>query len=122
MKLQHDQLPLYFEGIGLKRRVVAVAWPVAAAAAVAGVLLGSSEAVVLFQVAGVALVAAAAVLVAALVRCRTFEITVGERLLSVRTGPLRSVVTHEHDRMREPDTALRVGPQRMTARDGRLSE
>jgi hypothetical protein len=90
MKLQREEVPSHFEAVRLAPWVGVVGWPVVVASAVTGVVLAaraSSRPAV--EVLGVALAVVGALLIAGLVRCRTFETVVGRRLLTVGVGPLR---------------------------------
>jgi hypothetical protein len=52
MKLQQDQLPLYYEGLQLRRWLVLTGWPLALAAAGLGVVLVGTSAQPLVNASG----------------------------------------------------------------------
>jgi hypothetical protein len=89
MKWQRDPLPLYFEGLQLRRRLVLAGWPLAVASAALGVTFAGMARSQLVNAVGLLLGVLAALLIAGLVRCRRFEIVVGGRAVTTTVGPLR---------------------------------
>jgi hypothetical protein len=89
MKLRRDELPLHFEGLRLRRWIVAAGWPLALAAAALGVVLVGMSAQPLVDAIGLMLGVLGAVLIAGLVRCRRIEIVIGPSLLTISAGPFR---------------------------------
>ena len=92
MKLRRDELPLHFEGLRLRRWIVAAGWPLALAAAALGVVLVGTSVQPLVDAIGLVVGVLGAVLIAGLVRCRRFEIMVGARVVTTTVGPLRRLV------------------------------
>jgi hypothetical protein len=89
MKLRRDQLPLYFEGLQLRRWLTLAGWPLAMAAAAIGVTFAGMARSPLVTVVGLLLGVLAALLIAGLVRCRRCEVVVGGRVVTATVGPLR---------------------------------
>lgn len=89
MKLGKDELPRHFEAAHLKPWVAVAGWPLAAVTAAAGVALAAGARPAAVEGLGVMLAALAALLIAGLVRCRSYEIVVGRRLISFGVGPFR---------------------------------
>jgi hypothetical protein len=89
MKLQQDQLPLYYEGLQLRRRLVLAGWPLALAVAGLGVVLVGTSAQPLVDASGLVVGVLGAVLIAGLVRCRRCEIVISGRAVTSTVGPLR---------------------------------
>jgi hypothetical protein len=109
MKLDRDQLPLYFEGLRLKRWLAASGWPLAVVGAVVGVTLAGTVRSPLADGAGLVLGVASALVVAGLLRCRRCEIVIGPSLLTFGAGPFRRRVPAawlEHGQLR-PATSWR---------------
>jgi len=92
MKLRRDELPLHFEGLRLRRWIVAAGWPLALAAAALGVVLVGTSVQPLVDAIGLVVGVLGAVLIAGLARCRRFEIVVGARVVTITVGPLRRLV------------------------------
>jgi hypothetical protein len=89
MKLRRDEIPLHFEGLRLRRRIVLAGWPLALAAALAGVTLAGLARDPLVKTVGLLLGVLAALLIAGLARCRRCEIVVSGRTVTTSVGPLR---------------------------------
>jgi hypothetical protein len=89
MKLQQDQLPLYYEGLQFRRRLVLAGWPLALAVAGLGVVLVGTSAQPLVDASGLVVGVLGAVLIAGLVRCRRCEIVISGRAVTSTVGPLR---------------------------------
>lgn len=100
--LQEDEIPLHFEGMYLRAWVKIVGWPLALACAMGGVMVAGKAPGLAVEMAGAIAAATGGVAIVALVRCRRFEIVLGERLLTVGAGPLlRRVPVGLIDRVEE---------------------
>ena len=86
---REGDLPLHFEASSLKGSVKTVGWVSGVLAIAVGITLFVRAQQVIGEVAAMALVVAGGTLVVSLVRCRRYEVTVGERLLELRLGPFR---------------------------------
>ena len=82
-------LPLHYEASPLKVWAGAVGWPAAIVAIVAGITAYVGAGSFLSEAIGVCLVLIGCTLVVVLVRCRRYEVTVGQRMIELRLGPFR---------------------------------
>jgi len=93
VRISRDRdLPLHFEASPLKAAVQAVGWVVGVLAIVAGMAgFVSAESAVAEAVAA-CLILIGGTLVVALIRCRCYEVMVGERMIELRLGPFRKIL------------------------------
>jgi regulator of protease activity HflC (stomatin/prohibitin superfamily) len=82
-------LPLHFEASPLKATVKVVGWMVGVLAIVAGMAGFVRAESAVAEAAAVCLILIGGTLVVALIRCRCYEVTVGERRIELRLGPFR---------------------------------
>jgi hypothetical protein len=82
-------LPLHFEASPLKAAVKVVGWMVGVLATVAGMAGFVRAESAVAEAAAVCLILIGGTLVVALIRCRCYEVTVGERRIELRLGPFR---------------------------------
>jgi len=82
-------LPLHYEASPLKAAVGAVGWPGGIAAVVGGIAAYAGAESVAAEAVSVLSVGLGATLVMALVRCRRYEVTIGQRMIELRLGPFR---------------------------------
>jgi len=82
-------LPLHYEALPLEPAVRAVGWPVGIVAIVAGIAVFVKAGSYLSEAVGALLVVIGCTLVVGLVRCRRFEVTIGERMIELKLGPFR---------------------------------
>ena len=93
VRIQRDRdLPLHFEASPLKAAVKAAGWMVgilATAAGMAGYVRAEST---VAEAAAACLILIGGSLVVALIRCRRYEVMVGERRIELRLGPFRRTI------------------------------
>ena len=82
-------LPLHFEASPLKPWVVAVGWPTAIVVCVTGIALFARAESIFAEAVAASLLLVGGSLFVVLVRCRRFEMTVGERMIELQAGPFR---------------------------------
>ena len=82
-------LPLHYEASPLKAAVWVVGWPTGIAAVVGGIAAYAGAGSVVGEAVSVLFVGLGATLVMALVRCRRYEVTIGQRMIELRLGPFR---------------------------------
>jgi len=85
-------LPLYYEASSLRAHVKAVGWVAGVLATVAGMagFVGAESTVA--EASAACLILIGGTLVVALVRCRCYEVMVGERMIELRLGPFRKIL------------------------------
>jgi len=84
----HD-LPLYYEASSLKAHVKVAGWVVGVLVTVAGIAGFARAESTVAEAVAVSLVLIGGTLVVALIRCRRYEVMVGERRIELRLGPFR---------------------------------
>ena len=82
-------LPLHFEGSPLEAPVKVAGWTVGVLTTAAGIAAFVKAGSTVGEAVAVGLVFIGGALVVALVRCRRYEVTVGERMIELRLGPFR---------------------------------
>jgi len=82
-------LPLHYEASPLEAKVRASGWPAGIVVAVAGIAVFVRAGSFLSEAVGALFVVIGCTLVVALVRCRRYEATVGQRMIELRLGPFR---------------------------------
>jgi hypothetical protein len=82
-------LPLHYESSPLGAMVRAVGWPGGIVAIVGGIAAFVSAESMAGEAVAALFVVAGCALVVLLVRCRRYEVTVGERMTELRLGPFR---------------------------------
>jgi len=82
-------LPVHFEASALKGPVKTVGWVLGVLAIAVGITLFVRAELVAVEVSAMALTVIGGTVVVLLIRCRRYEVTVGERLLELRLGPFR---------------------------------
>ena len=82
-------LPVHYEASPLKPAARAAGWPAGILAIVAGVLTYVGAESVVAEAVGAILVLIGVAFVVALIRCRLYEVTVGERITKLQLGPFR---------------------------------
>jgi len=90
VRIQRDRdLPLHFEASPLKAAVKAAGWMVGILATAAGMagFVGAESTIA--EAVAVLLILIGGTLVVALIRCRRYEVMVGERRVELRLGPFR---------------------------------
>ena len=87
--VRDPDLPLHYEASTLKAAVGAVGWPGGIAAVVGGIAAYAGAGSVAAEAVSVLSVGLGATLVMALVRCRRYEVTIGQRMIELRLGPFR---------------------------------
>ncbi len=85
---QGDDLPEHFEGIWLKPLVRLSGWILGLGLAFAGITLMVKASGSVFEAIGAVFAASGGVLLAAVVRCRRYEILVGRTWVNIGAGPL----------------------------------
>ena len=88
-KGEREQMPLHFEGLPLAARFRRVAWPLAVLMVVCGVTVMVLRLGFFIEIPAAMVAATGAVTVVGLVRCRRFEIVVGEKWLVASSGPFK---------------------------------
>ncbi|MCP4896412.1 MAG: hypothetical protein GY906_05500 [bacterium] len=84
-----EEIPIHFEGVPLKPAIRLAAWPSSLVCAIGGIALMVMRPGWVIEV-GAALVAAiGVVLITALVRCRRYEMVVGEKWFFSTLGPFK---------------------------------
>jgi len=90
VRIQRDRdLPLHFEASPLKAAVMVAGWMVGVLAIVAGMAAFVRAESTVAEAAAACLILIGGTLVVALIRCRRYEVTVGERRIELRLGPFR---------------------------------
>ncbi len=92
LKIEKDEIPLHFEGVGLRPAITVVGWLISIVLAIVGVSLTVTAGGWIMEAAGVAAAATGGVALVGLVRCRNFETVVDRRFVSGRAGPLNNRV------------------------------
>ena len=90
VRIQRDRdLPLHFEASPLKAAVMVAGWMVGILATAAGMagFVGAESTIA--EAVAVLLILIGGTLVVALIRCRRYEVTIGERRIELRLGPFR---------------------------------
>jgi hypothetical protein len=87
--LEKDELPIHFEGLGLKPALGLVGWPLGVLGAFAGTALVAAGSSFALEILGVLVAGCCGLILVALLRCRRFEIVLGTRMLMVAAGPIR---------------------------------
>ncbi len=82
-------LPVHYEAAPLKPAARAVGWPAGILTNVAGIAIYVGAGSVVAEAVGAILVLIGVAIVVALIRCRLFEVTVGERITRLQLGPFR---------------------------------
>ncbi len=82
-------LPVHYEASPLKAAVRAAGWPAGAVAIVAGIAAYVKTESGMGEATAALFVFVGCTLVVALVRCRRYEVTVGQRMTELRLGPFR---------------------------------
>jgi hypothetical protein len=90
--VRDGDLPLHFEAMPLRTPVLAVGWPAAVLACAAGVGLFVQSTSMTGEALAASLVLVGCSILVALVRCRRYEITVGQRMIDLRVGPFRRIL------------------------------
>jgi hypothetical protein len=85
-------LPLHYEASPLKAVVRAVGWPIASTATVFGIAGFARAESTITEALAVSLILIGGTLVVALIRCRRYEVTIGERMIELRLGPSRRIL------------------------------
>lgn len=90
VQIQRERdLPLHFEASPLNASVKIVGWTLGVLAVAGGITLFVRAELVAAEVAAMAFTVIGGTVVVLLVRCRRYEVTVGERLVELRLGPFR---------------------------------
>jgi len=90
VRIQRDRdLPLHYEASPLKAAVMVAGWMVGILATVAGMAGFVRAESTVAEAAAASLILIGGTLVVALIRCRRYEVTVGERRIELRLGPFR---------------------------------
>jgi len=90
VRIQRDRdLPLHFEASPLKAAVKIVGWVLGVLVIVAGMAGFVRAESTVAEAAAACLILIGGTLVVALIRCRRYEVTVGERRIELRLGPFR---------------------------------
>ena len=90
MRITRDRdLPLHFEASPLEAPVKVAGWAVAVLTTAAGIAAFVKAGSTVVEAVAVGLVFIGGALVVALVRCRRYEVMVGERMIELRLGPFR---------------------------------
>jgi hypothetical protein len=82
-------LPLFFEASPIQGWVRTVGAALGAVATATGIVAFVNSVSMVAEIAAVVLIFAGGTLVLALIRCRRYEVTVGERMIELRLGPFR---------------------------------
>jgi len=85
-------LPLHYEVSSLKAAVRAAGWPAGIVATAAGISAFVNAESVMGEASGALLVLLGCTLVVALVRCRRYEVTIGQRMIELRLGLFRRML------------------------------
>ena len=85
-------LPLHYEASPLKAAVKIAGWMVGMLAIVAGMAGFARAESTVAEVLAVSLVLIGGTSVVALIRCRLYEVTVGQRMIELRLGPSRRIL------------------------------
>jgi len=86
---RNGDLPLHYEASPLRVAVGAVGWPAGIVAITAGITAFVGAESGLGEAAAAVIVLIGCTLVVALVRCRRYEVTVGQRIIELRLGLFR---------------------------------
>jgi hypothetical protein len=90
VRISRDRdLPLHFEASPLKAAVQGVGWVVGVLAVVAGMVGFVRAESTVAEASAACLILVGGTLVVALIRCRCYEVMVGERMIELRLGPFR---------------------------------
>ena len=90
VRIQRDRdLPLHYEASPLKATVMVAGWMVGILAIVAGMAAFVGAESTVAEAAAACLILFGGTLVVALIRCRRYEVMVGERRIELRLGPFR---------------------------------
>jgi hypothetical protein len=90
VQIQRERdLPLHFEASPLNTAVKIVGWALGVLAVAGGITLFVRAELVAAEVTAMAFTVIGGTVVVLLVRCRRYEVTVGERLVELRLGPFR---------------------------------
>jgi hypothetical protein len=90
VRIERDlDLPLHFEASPLRTPVKVVGWPVAILATVGGVALFVKAGSMAVEAVAACLVVFGCASIVLLVRCRRYQVTVGERMTELSLGPFR---------------------------------
>lgn len=90
VRIQRDRdLPLHYEASPLKAAVMVAGWMVGILAIVAGMAAFVGAESMIAEAVAVLLILIGGTLVVALIRCRRYEVMVGERRIELRLGPFR---------------------------------
>lgn len=90
VRIERDlDLPLHFEASPLRTPVKFMGWPAAILATVGGIALFVRAGTVAAEAPAALLVVIGCALVVLLVRCRRYQVVVGERMTELRLGPFR---------------------------------
>ena len=81
-------LPFHYDASPLKAAVRVVGWPAGILAIVAGIAIYVAAGSVVAEAVGAILVLIGVALVVALIRCRLYEVTVGERITKLHLGAI----------------------------------
>jgi len=82
-------LPVHYEASPLEAAVRAAGWPAGIVAIVAGIAAYVGAGSVGAEAVSALFVGLGATLVVALVRCRRYELTIGQRMIELQLGPFR---------------------------------
>jgi hypothetical protein len=90
VRIERDlDLPLHFEASPLRTPVKVAGWPIAILATVGGIALFVRAETAAAEAPAVLLVVVGCALVVLLIRCRSYQVVVGERMNELRLGPFR---------------------------------
>jgi hypothetical protein len=92
MRLTESTLPHHFETVPVKPAISVPGWIIGIGCFISGVAIAISPLANWADIAGPALACFGAAIVMALVRCRHFEITVGDKLVTAGAGPFHRSV------------------------------
>jgi hypothetical protein len=92
IELHKDELPLHFEGVGLKPAIRSLGWPFGLVGVVGGTYLVAAGEDFGLELLGVLVAGCCGLLLVGLLRCRRFETVLGTRMLMVAAGPIRKRV------------------------------
>jgi hypothetical protein len=84
-----EELPLHFEGVPLKSSVKRFGWPAAVLLVALGLVVMVARPGFAFEVCGALVAATGAIVVTGLVRCRRYELVVGEKWFLASAGPMK---------------------------------
>jgi hypothetical protein len=92
MRLTESSLPHHFESTPVKPAISVPGWIIGAICFAGGIAIAISPLAEWADIAGPALACTGAIIMMALYRCRQFEVTVGDKLVTTGAGPFRQSV------------------------------